>query len=106
MKSLCFVDLYLVACRLELTSSSSASGDGANDLVSFSVKLAVAVAVVDILSISSSKISFFEIDKFSFSIQLSGQPSLLHPLIAFGTLLFLTFCFFFGSKNINQKRSK
>lgn len=41
--------VYLVACRLELPSSSSASGDGANDLVAFGVKLAdVRFVVVDI----------------------------------------------------------
>lgn len=50
---------YLVACRLELPSSSSASGDGANDLVAFGVKLAVVrfvVVAVDICwSIFNSK---------------------------------------------------
>lgn len=44
---------YRVACRLELPSSISASGDGANDLIAFDVKLAVVkfvvvVVVVDI----------------------------------------------------------
>lgn len=34
-------NFYRVACRLELPSSNSASGDGASDLVSFVVKLAI-----------------------------------------------------------------